>query len=191
MKYGFDIDDTLSDTSEIICKYAKKFDKEQLGRCRKFKKIEDAVDYYYFADALNWDRKDIEKFFNFYYLNVLREVKVKEGVSIAMKRIRESGNKIYLITSRRERADGIIRKITEDWLKKNEIPFDGLYIDIKEKYDLVNELKIDIFVDDSYKNCMDVMQNCNAKIYMVENKFNKNIIDNSINKIKKIEEIFL
>lgn len=191
MKYGFDIDDTLSDTSEIICKYAKKFDKEQLGRCRKFKKIEDAVDYYYFADALNWDRKDIEKFFNFYYLNVLREVKVKEGVSIVMKRIRESGNKIYLITSRRERADGIIRKITEDWLKKNEIPFDGLYIDIKEKYDLVNELKIDIFVDDSYKNCMDVMQNCNAKIYMVENKFNKNIIDNSINKIKKIEEIIL
>ena len=62
MKYAFDLDDTLSDTASVINEYAVKFDKEFLKGNGKMKKINNAVDYYYFAEALNWNKDNIRDF---------------------------------------------------------------------------------------------------------------------------------
>lgn len=189
MKYAFDLDDTLSDTASIINEYAEKFDKEFLKGKGKMKKINNAVDYYYFAEALNWNKDNIRDFFKQYYIEIIEKVKVKPFVSETINKLKSENNEIYIISARRKREENVIENITKKWLNKNNIYYDGLYINAKEKVSLVNELNIDFFIDDSYKNCKEVLENTKAKVFMVKTEFNKQIKDNKIRDIKSINQI--
>lgn len=189
MKYAFDLDDTLSDTASIINEYAEKFDKEFLKGKGKMKKINNAVDYYYFAEALNWNKDNIRDFFKQYYIEIIEKVKVKPFVSETINKLKSENNEIYIISARRKREENVIENITKKWLNKNNIYYDGLYINAKEKVSLVNELNIDFFIDDSYKNCKEVLENTKAKVFMVKTEFNKQIKDNKIRGIKSINQI--
>ncbi len=189
MKYGFDLDDTLADTASVINKYAIKFDKEYLNRTGELKDINNSKSYYYFAEGLNWNRENIAKFFEIYYLEILREVKIKPFVKETINKLKKAKNEIYIITARRKRENEIVEKITKDWLKNNGILYDELYIAIKEKSKIVNHLKIDIFIDDSYENCIEVKRNTNAKVYMLNTKFNIGILDNQIERIDNINKL--
>lgn len=189
MKYAFDLDDTLSDTASVINEYAVKFDKEFLKGNGKMKKINNAVDYYYFAEALNWNKDNIRDFFKQYYIEIIEKVKAKPFVSETINKLKIENNEIYIITARRKREENVIENITERWLNKNKIYYDGLYINAKEKFYIVNELNIDYFIDDSYKNCKEVMENTKAQVFMVETEFNKQIKDNKIRIIKSINQI--
>lgn len=189
MKYAFDLDDTLSDTAAVINEYAIKFDKEFLKGNGKMKKINNAIDYYYFADALNWNKDNIKEFFSLYYIEIIEKVKAKPFVSETINKLKIENNEIYIITARRKREENVIENITKKWLNKNRIYYDGLYIDAKEKFNLVNKLNIDYFIDDSYKNCREVLENTKAKVFMLETEFNKQIKDDEIKSIKNINQI--
>ena len=189
MKYGFDLDDTLADTASVINKYAIKFDKEYLNGNGELKDINDSKSYYYFAEGLNWNKENIVRFFEIYYLEILKEVEIKPFVKETINKLKKGEHEIYIITARRKREDEIVEKITKDWLKNNEILYDDLFINIKEKSKIVNQLKIDIFVDDSYENCIDVKRNTNAKVYMLNTKYNIGILDNQVNRINNIDEV--
>lgn len=189
MKYAFDLDDTLSDTATVINEYAIKFDKETLNGTGKMKKIDNAVDYYYFAEALSWNKDNIRDFFKQYYIEIIKKVKVKPLVTETINKLKNKDNEIYIITARRKREENIIENITERWLSKNKIYYDGLYINVKEKFDLVNKLNIDYFIDDSYKNCKEVLEKTKAKVFMIETEFNNQIKDDKIKTIKNISQI--
>lgn len=189
MKYAFDLDDTLSDTASVINEYAVKFDKKFLKGNGKMKKINNAVDYYYFAEALNWNKDNIRDFFKQYYIEIIEKVKVKPFVSETINKLKIENNEIYIITARRKREENVIENITERWLNKNKIYYDGLYINAKEKFNIVNELNIDYFIDDSYKNCREVLENTKAKVFMLKTEFNKQIKDDEIKSIKNINQI--
>lgn len=189
MKYAFDLDDTLSDTATVINEYAVKFDKEFLNGDGKMKEIDNSVDYYYFAEALNWNKDNIREFFKQYYLEIIEKVKVKPLVAETIDKLKKENNKIYIITARRKREENEIENITKKWLDKNKIYYDELYINAKEKFSLVNELSIDYFIDDSYKNCKEVLEKTKAQVFMIETEFNKQIKDNKIKIIKNINQI--
>jgi len=189
MKYAFDLDDTLSDTATVINEYAVKFDKEFLNGDGKMKEIDNSVDYYYFAEALNWNKDNIRDFFKQYYIEIIKKVKIKPLVAETIDKLKKGNNKIYIITARRKREENEIENITKKWLDKNKIYYDELYINAKEKFSLVNELSIDYFIDDSYKNCKEVLEKTKAQVFMIETKFNKQIKDNKIKIIKNINQI--
>lgn len=189
MKYAFDLDDTLSDTATVINEYAVKFDKEFLNGDGKMKEIDNSVDYYYFAEALNWNKDNIRDFFKQYYIEIIKKVKIKPLVTETIDKLKKGNNKIYIITARRKREENEIENITKKWLDKNKIYYDELYINAKEKFSLVNELSIDYFIDDSYKNCKEVLEKTKAQVFMIETKFNKQIKDNKIKIIKNINQI--
>lgn len=191
MKYGFDLDDTLADTASVINKYAIKFDKEYLNGNGKLKDINDSKSYYYFAEGLNWNKENIARFFEIYYLEILKEIQIKPFVKETINKLKKDENEIYIITARRKREDEIVEKITKDWLKNNGILYDGLFINIKEKSKIVNQLKIDIFIDDSYENCIDVKRNTNAKVYMLSTKYNIGILDKQVERINNIDELII
>lgn len=67
--------------------------------------------------------------------------------------------------------------------------YDDLFINIKEKSKIVNQLKIDIFIDDSYENCIDVITNTDAKVYMLNTKYNTGILDEQLEKINNIGDL--
>ena len=190
MKYGFDLDDTLSETMELLNYYAKKFDKEELNGNGIFKiQPGECKDYYYFADALNWNRRNIVDFFEKYYIDIIKNVVVKSGVKDFLHDLKAKENEIYIITARRKRDDNEIEKITKYWLSKNDLLYDDLFLDIKNKSEIVNKLKIDIFVDDSYNNCLEVYKNTESQVYMIQNVYNEKIKSLEIKQIKNIYEI--
>lgn len=189
MKYAFDLDDTISDTAKVINKYAIKFDKEELNGKGILKESNNSKNYYYFTNGLNWSSKNIKDFFDKYYLEIISKVKIKPYVKETIEKLRQNNDKIYIITARRKRENDVIEKITSKWLLENGIYYDELFINVKEKADLVRKLNIDVFIDDSYENCSDVKKTTNADVYMIKTKYNSGIIDNSIKIIENISQI--
>lgn len=189
MKYGLDLDDTLADTASVINKYAIKFDKEYLNGNGDLQDINNSKSYYYFAEGLNWNKENIAKFFEIYYLDILKEVKIKPFVKETINKLKKEKNEVYIITARRKREGEIVEKITNEWLNNNGILYDELFINIKEKSKIVNQLKIDIFIDDSYENCIDVKTNTDAKVYMLSTKYNTGILDKQLERINNIDEL--
>lgn len=189
MKYGFDLDDTLTDTASVINKYAIKFDREYLKENGDLKDINDSKSYYYFAEGLNWNKENIAKFFEIYYLEILKEIQIKPFVKETINQLKKEENEVYIITARRKREGEIVEEITKQWLKNNGILYDDLFINIKEKSKIVNQLKIDIFIDDSYENCIDVKTNTDAKVYMLNTKYNTGILDMQLERINNIGEL--
>ena len=189
MKYGFDLDDTLADTASVINKYAIKFNKEYLNGNGDLQDINNSKSYYYFAEGLNWNKDNIAKFFEIYYLDILKEVQIKPFVKETINKLKKEKNEVYIITARRKREGEIVEKITNEWLKNNGILYDDLFINIKEKSKIVNQLKIDIFIDDSYENCIDVKTNTDAKVYMLSTKYNTGILDKQLERINNIDEL--
>ena len=189
MKYGFDLDDTLADTASVINKYAIKFDKEYLNGNGDLQDINNSKSYYYFAEGLNWNKDNIAKFFEIYYLDILKEVQIKPFVKETINKLKKEKNEVYIITARRKREGERVEKITNEWLKNNGILYDDLFINIKEKSKIVNQLKIDIFIDDSYENCIDVKTNTDAKVYMLSTKYNTGILDKQLERINNIDEL--
>ena len=189
MKYGFDLDDTLADTASVINKYAIKFNKEYLNGNGDLQDINNSKSYYYFAEGLNWNKENIAKFFEIYYLDILKEVQIKPFVEETINKLKKEKNEVYIITARRKREGEIVEKITNEWLKDNGILYDELFINIKEKSKIVNQLKIDIFIDDSYENCIDVKTNTDAKVYMLSTKYNTGILDKQLERINNIDEL--
>ena len=189
MKYGFDLDDTLADTASVINKYAIKFNKEYLNGNGDLQDINNSKSYYYFAEGLNWNKENIAKFFEIYYLDILKEVQIKPFVKETINKLKKEKNEVYIITARRKREGEIVEKITNEWLKDNGILYDELFINIKEKSKIVNQLKIDIFIDDSYENCIDVKTNTDAKVYMLSTRYNTGILDKQLERINNIDEL--
>lgn len=186
-----DLDDTLSLTADTILKYAINFDKTKLNRSGQLKKIENCEDYYYFARMLGWNKEQLISFFDTCYINYLQKIEVKSDASIIIKKIKNLGVKVYIVTSRREYENNKIMEITQEWLKQNEIFFDKLFVDVINKSELMKQIKPTYFVDDSYKNCFDVSQVCeNTKVFLIETDFNKSIQVENILKVKNLKELY-
>lgn len=81
------------------------------------------------------------------------------------------------------------KKITEDWLLENNIQYDNLFMNASDKLQLVKDNHIDVFIDDSYKNCKEISENTNTKVYMMTSMANKNIEVNNIKRVYSWPEI--
>ena len=186
-----DLDDTLALTANTILEYAIHFDKTILNRSGILKKIDTCGDYYYFTRMFGWNREQLINFFDTYYIDYLRKIKVKSDAELIIKKIKRLGIKVYIVTSRRERENNIVREITRQWLKQNKILYDKLFINVIDKSKLIEQIKPTYFVDDSYQNCLNVLQTFEkTKVFLIETDFNKNIQTKNILKIKELKELY-
>ena len=90
-----------------------------------------------------------------------------------------------------------MRKETAIWLlyccillfcKLIVLPFDELIIDADDKAKICRSKKIDIFIDDSYKNCIQVA-NEGIKTYLMTTELNKNIDSGNIQRVYSWRDI--
>lgn len=185
-----DLDDTLAYSGKTINKYAIKFDKDSLKRKTKIKKIDNCDDNYYFAKMLNWDRNDLISFFKQCYPRYLNDIKIKPRTKYYMHLIKDLNIKIYIVTSRRETCGNQVKKLTEDWLNKNKIYYDELFINIDDKANFLKNINPNFYIDDSLKNCDSVKKILpGTKVYLVNTKYNKNIKTDHI-KINSIKDFY-
>ena len=74
-----------------------------------------------------------------------------------LNKLKEDGHKIIIITARTYEEYDDPYKISYEYLKKNNIPFDKLIVNAKDKASTSVLEGIDLFIDDNTLNCKAVL----------------------------------
>lgn len=186
MRIGLDIDDTISYTNRVLMKYAHIYNKEHGNRTLLKENTNN------FSEVYGWNDDEVYKFFRTYYLTALEELEPKENVKEVLTKLRKEGHKIILITVRNDKecgGEGEAFRITSEWLKEYDIPYDELNLAVFDKKAFCEEHKIDVFMDDSEKNDRAVSE-LGIKTFMAINNFNKDFTDEKIENIYNMDEFY-
>lgn len=147
MNIGVDIDDTITNSYEtlltiISMKYGLNY-KKIIQKNLNYEQIYNSLE--------NFDtyKKDLHTF-------MAKAVPLKENVVEVLKKLKEEGNNIILITARNYDEYHEPYKITIEYLEKNSIPYNKLFVNISNKGELCKKENIDIFIDDNIKHCNSV-----------------------------------
>lgn len=181
MRIGIDIDDTLTDTYELIFNYAQYFTANEL------KKEINQVDREKIKDRFtknfhNWAKEDEEAFFDKYYETIVSNVRIKPFAKEIIDKLRDEKNEIYFITARFLSSKFDIEQATKKWLEENEIEYEGIYLNVSDKAKIIKENKIDILIDDNINNCLNAVEN-GIKTYIMDSLVNYSFKDERIERI--------
>ncbi len=182
MNIGIDIDDTISDTYATLFEYAQKYTVEELKREPVIDESA-MTDHFYIVYMHNWTEKEAEVFWEKYYAEILRKVNIKTFAADTIKKLKDEGHKIYLITARWDMRADNVREITLKWLNDNNVEYDEFLMNAHDKVSLINEKNIDLFVDDSFSNCKNIAYGSNAKVFLMDTKINRNLKDDNIKRV--------
>lgn len=189
MRIGIDIDDTTVNLVEAMLKYAEIFDAETLGRkgCNgNFGLIQNR---YYLEALYGWTQEEKGQFFNEFYKNTLEECKPLPKAPEIIRKLKEQGNEIFFITARLNNIPNCdTESITKKMLNENNIPFDKLMINSRNKLQICKENAIEIFIEDSYETCQELEEN-GIKTFLMTTKMNKDINNGTIERVKDWNEI--
>lgn len=172
MNIGIDIDDTITNSSDVFVKYAKEY-----NRLRN-------IDYQINTSELNhslsfgWNEDNKKDFLNLYLKKILIEAVPNDDCVYVINELKRKGYKIFLITARNDTEIPNMYEFTRNWLLLNEINYDELYINCKNKLDVCIKNKIDIFVDDNYNTCKNINENSSIKVLIYSTRYNKTIKTN-------------
>ncbi len=188
MNIGIDIDDTISNTFETFLPYMQKFVCQDLNRKLDLN-LSSRTDYYNIMEKYNLSEDEARTFWVNYYVQILENVRPRESAVEVINSLKEKGNKIILITARFD--DGIVnvKAITEKWLEVNKINYDKLIINSHNKLETAKEEKIDIFIDDSIRNC-EMVSSGNIKSYMFSTQNNNYYENENIEKVISWNELY-
>lgn len=190
MNIGIDIDDTISETFETLLPYSQKYTIEDLNKESKIDFRADLSNHFYIVYMNNWTENEAINFWNKYYAEILKKVNIKTFAANVINKLKDQGHKIYLITARWDMPGDNIKEITEKWLEEKEVKYDELIINASDKTKLVEENKIDIFIDDSFNNCKSIAENTNSKVYMMTSRVNGNLNDDKVKRVFSWPEVY-
>ena len=164
MRIGIDIDDTIINTWEYFMPmFSEKFN-------ISIDEIKKLPPYY---GAIK-DLISINEFYNLMkeYEELIYNVSLKENVSKIITKLKEEGHTIIFITARSDNSYTNPYLISKKYLDNNSIPYDKIIVNAREKGPICKEEKIDLFIDDNFKNCTDV-SNQGIEVLMMDAIFNK------------------
>ena len=173
MNIGIDIDGVLTDIEKFMVDYGTKFCLEE-GLEIKIKQIDYSEKITYGLTQEQADRF-WERYFSGY---VIKEPHRKFAPDVINK-LREQGNKIYIITARdeyglTEEYYGKMQQLTKEWLINQNISYDKLiFARDEEKISQCLENNIDVMIEDSPRNINDISRK--VKVIKYDCKYNENI----------------
>lgn len=163
MKIGIDIDDTITDSYDIItsayayCAHADK-------------KIFNKLSYLELENKFpNYKDFTIKAF-----TKIIPHAKLKSKVKEVIDELHNMGYTIEIITARNNTEYPDPYGISYDYLKKNNIYFDRLNVSIANKGAFCKENNIDILIDDSIEN-LENAKEYGIKTILFNNCFNENV----------------
>lgn len=169
MRIGVDIDNVLSNFDEVLKEQYLKHDKELGGSGIVNKDV-------YIKHAFNWDYEYERKFYldNIeYFASLFKPIK---DCNKYIKKLKEEGNEIYIITGRDNGEYRDPYGMTVRWLKENDIYYDKLFLvdayDSHSKTEICLKYKIDVMIDDSKRMCKDIA-NHGLRAIIMDTLYNK------------------
>lgn len=148
MRIGLDIDDTISKTWEVLLPSFLEHYHLKVEGLNK--------DASHYSEFLGIEKDEYYKFMLENFSTLVSKAEVKPNCKEVLKRLKEKGNEIILITVRDEKMFKDPEKNTEEWLKRMQIPYDKLFCGVRDKFEICKNENIDVFIDDSIENCIAV-----------------------------------
>ncbi|MFW6230253.1 MAG: 5' nucleotidase, NT5C type [Bacillota bacterium] len=145
-KFGFDIDGVITDEGNNENNIWYKYFINHFGE--KAKKVSNSYD---FREAYDLPDTVIEDFLAKNKEKIFSSVPPYQEAIDFLTKLKNKGHKIILITARHEDY----RDITQNWLNKNNIPYDRLYHD-EDKAPLALNENLKLFVDDHKDNVREI-----------------------------------
>ncbi len=157
MIIGVDIDDTLTDIRDEVgaaaLKYAQSLNKDIDETKVVWDKNNNGSS---FKERYNFNYDELLYFFGNIQENIIKKAKPREDVVDVIKKLREDGHKIYIITARDSEFHNNPYELSKTWLNKNNIEYDKLIVDARDKAKICREQNIEIFIDDKLSNCLQI-----------------------------------
>lgn len=188
MRIGIDIDDTIADTCEVAFAYAQKYTINELGRTAQIQDIPDKH-HNYIKTMHGWSQEEEDCFWNKYYGKMLDKIRPFTMAVETINKLKEEGNEIVIVTARWPEDNCDVFGITLEWLKANNIKYDDIVFDAQNKAQVALDKKLDIFIDDSFKNCTDVA-NVGVKSYIIETRTNKGLCADNVIRVYSWPDIY-
>ena len=129
MRIGIDIDNTLCSTNKVSSGIYKKIYNDDFNKL-------DKISQYEFIG----ENGDI----------IFDSCPIEEKAKKIIDKLREEGNEIYIITARSDKRVKNIEERTIKYLYNNGINYDKIIFGQDEKYDIYEQFKLDIMLDDDY-----------------------------------------
>lgn len=144
MIIGLDIDDVIFDTSDVICGILDEPKSKELTPVK--------------LDVMRGDVSipAVAKFLKKYLIVAVENGKPLPNAAKVIRNLRKHGHRIILITARGDRNfPGTVAR-NEEVLEKYKIEYDAIIYDSPNKVEACRENGVEVFVDDSPRNCVEV-----------------------------------
>jgi uncharacterized HAD superfamily protein len=99
-------------------------------------------------------------------------------------------HEVVFITHRWVRDTYDINQVTCDWLRRHGIGSPVVHFTQEKKSQLVNQLRIELFVDDRHENCEDVATQTDARVMMPHRPYNQAFDHPKVQRIHDLNELF-
>lgn len=184
MNIGVDIDNVLSNFNEVLLADYINHDKSLRNRGIVNHDV-------YIRKMFDWT---LEEETEYYKNNIERLANLLEPIkdcSKYIKKLRDNGNKIYIISGRNNGEYSDPYGMTIKWLKKHDIEYDKLILtnayNHQEKANVCIEHNVDIMIDDSTRVCLKCSEN-NIKPILYNTDFNQS--ETRFKRVHNWEEIY-
>ena len=168
MIVGIDIDDTLSYLYDRKIKTAEEYITKNKMPYLLVKKEAN-----YLSEMFDWPNDVCDKFWVAEADNLLAGSKVREHAAEVIKRFKQAGHEIVIITARSTEWHKDPYNLSLVWLKENDILFDKLLVGFSDKTQVCVDEKVDVFIDDLPETLVK-LQNVGIKTIMMLNPHNVN-----------------
>lgn len=187
MKIGIDIDGVLTN-DDYILDFTSKYCYEHV-----LKGFDDANLYEY--KKLNWDENTINNYREEFFLNYIKNEPARKFASEIIKKLRNDGNKIFIITARYKTFENgqinneNVKECTLNWLRKNKIEYDKVIFTKPPKVKEILENKIDIMIEDSPTTINELVKVVNVLYY--DTRYNRDIEHENITRVYSWYDIYM
>lgn len=148
MRIGVDLDGVVFDTEKEFRVYSELYDMLELKQ--NSKRNNHALN---FQERFDWSEAEIESFLKKYHNKIVTDANYIPGAEMILKRLKEDGNELIVITARGGLNKAMI-PITKERLKKEKMDiFDKYYWAVENKAEVCKAEKIDLMIDDFNRNC--------------------------------------
>lgn len=189
MNIGIDIDNTITEVQEELnnaaYEYAVKLGKNIKNAENPFENIKNNRDTY--KKKFQFSYEELKYFLKNIQEEITNMAKPRFNAVETINRLRKQGHKIIIITARDSEFHDDPYLLSKNWLDKNNIEYDKLIVNAREKGTVCKNENMDLFIDDQLNNCLDVVKE-GIKVIRIsnENCNNNNIVD--LNNWTKIYE---
>lgn len=157
MKIGIDIDNTLTDVQEQLNEAAYNY-AIKLGKEIDYSVILEDINNNgsFYKEKFKFSYDELKYFLKYIMEEIISRAEPRAGVVETIKKLKKEGHKIYIITARDSEFHDDPYLLSKNWLDKNNIEYDKLIVNAREKAPVCIEENIDLFIDDQLNNCIEI-----------------------------------